>query len=340
VRLSRLPIRRLLIIGAILLGLVLFGLWVTPSPDYLVLPNPAQPLSGRVKVEGGHDPTGPGGIYYLDVTLRRATWLEHIFAFTRPDGASLAPSAAVVPRGSSFEAERRQNLAEMNRSEQVAAAVALRQAGLDVRIRQTGVLVESLLQGVPAAAVLKEGDVILSVDGARTLSLAKLRQRLAGRAPGATVTQRVRRAGKVTVRRIKTIADPADAKRPIIGIYRAGQAATISLPIKVDIDLGGVGGPSAGLPFALDVFEELGHDIDHGLKVAATGELDLDGTVGAIGGVKQKTFGARRAGVDVFLVPAGDNAAEARKYAGTLRIVPVESFQQALRALANLEPSR
>ena len=70
--------------------------------------------------------------------------------------------------------------------------------------------------------------------------------------------------------------------------------------------------------------------------MVATGEIELDGTVGPIGGVKQKTFGAREAGADVFLVPAGENAAEARRYAGSLRIIPVESFQQALSALRTL----
>jgi Lon-like protease len=335
-RFARLPVGRLLGGGGFLLVLAAFALWILPSPDYLVLANRAQPLGGRVRVEGGQEPSAPGGIYYLDVTLRRATWLEHIFAFTRPDGASLAPAAAVVPRGSSFEAERRQNLAEMNRSEEIAAAVALRQAGLDVRTRQTGVLVESVLQDVPAAKVLEEGDVIVSAAGKPTLTVAQLRQRLAPLKPGAAVSLRVRRAGATLALRVKTIADPLSQRRTIIGIYRAGQAADITLPINVDIDLGDVGGPSAGLPFALDVFAQLGHDVDHGLKVAATGELDLDGSVGAIGGVKQKTFGARRAGVDVLLVPAGDNATEARKYAGRLRVVPVESFQQALRVLANM----
>ena len=82
--------------------------------------------------------------------------------------------------------------------------------------------------------------------------------------------------------------------------------------------------------------EELGHDITRGYKVAATGELDVDGSVSPIGGVKQKAIGVRRAGVDVFLVPAGDNAKEARKYAGPVKVIPVESFQQALRALATL----
>ncbi len=336
VRLSRLPVGRLLAGAGVLLGLAALLLWTFPSPDYLVLPNRAQPLNGRVHVQGGHEPQGPGGIYYLDVTERRARWLEHIFAFTRPDGASLLPASAIVPQGTSFESERQQNLAEMKRSEEVAAAVALRRAGLDVHARQIGVLVEAVILGVPAAKVLKDGDVIVSVNGKPTLTVAQLRKILALLHPGAVVSLRVRRGGKVLSLRVETIADPLTSGRTILGIFRAGQAADITLPIHVSIDLGGVGGPSAGLPFALDVYAQLGHKIDHGLKVAATGELDLDGSVGPIGGVKQKTFGARKAGVDVFLVPAGENAVEARKYAGRLRVVPVESFQQALRVLATL----
>jgi PDZ domain-containing protein len=101
-----------------------------------------------------------------------------------------------------------------------------------------------------------------------------------------------------------------------------------------------VGGPSAGLAFALDLMEELGRDVDHGNRVAVTGALELDGTVGEIGGVKQKTIGVERAGIKVFLVPAGDNAAEARRYADGIRIVPVTSFQQALRTLATLPSAR
>ena len=74
--------------------------------------------------------------------------------------------------------------------------------------------------------------------------------------------------------------------------------------------------------------------------MAATGEIELDGDVLPIGGVKQKVIGAQRSGADVFLVPAGDNAAEARRHAGDLRIIPVESFGQALRALATLKRNR
>jgi Lon-like protease len=335
VKLARLPVGRLLGGGAVLLALAALILWTLPSPDYLILPNNAQPLAGRIRVEGGREPSGAGGIYFLDVTERKARWLEHLLAFTRPDGATLESGDEVVPKGASFENEVKQNLAEMQRSQQVAAAVALRQAGFDVHARLTGVLVESVLLGVPAAKVLREGDVIVSVKGKQTPSVATLRSILRSVRPGTVVPLRFRRGGTVRDGRIETIADPSSG-RTILGIYRAAQSADIKLPVRVSIDSGGVGGPSAGLPFALDIYEQLGHKIDKGLKIAATGELDLDGSVGPIGGVKQKTFGARAAGVDVFLVPAGDNAAEARKYAGGLRIIPVESFQQALHALATL----
>jgi PDZ domain-containing protein len=111
----------------------------------------------------------------------------------------------------------------------------------------------------------------------------------------------------------------------------------VRFPVDVRIDLGQVGGPSAGLAFALDVMEELRGGVDRGYRLAATGEIFLDGSVAKVGGIKQKTIGARRSGMDLFLVP-GDNAAEARRYADGLRIVPVDSFQQALRALATLPP--
>ena len=134
---------------------------------------------------------------------------------------------------------------------------------------------------------------------------------------------------------MRTVAAPDDESRAIIGI-RVTQDAKIELPLDVDIDLGDVGGPSAGLPFALQVYKELGNDVDRGHRVAATGAIELDGSVVSVGGIKQKTYGVRSSGADVFLVPAGENAATARRYAGDLRVVPVESFEQALRALQTL----
>jgi Lon-like protease len=147
----------------------------------------------------------------------------------------------------------------------------------------------------------------------------------------------VRRNKQTLLERMKTVSSGPPANRAIVGVS-IEPAVDIKLPFPVRIDAGNVGGPSAGLAFALEVLEELGRDVIHGHKVAATGEMRPDGSVGPIGGIKQKTIGAREAGVDAFLVPAGDNAREARRHADGLRIIPVETFPQALRALATLGP--
>jgi PDZ domain-containing protein len=183
--------------------------------------------------------------------------------------------------------------------------------------------------------VLDGGDVIVSAAGKQTLTVGELRRATASVRPGGALALRLRRDGKTLDRSVTTVAAPDDARKAIIGI-RVAQDARIRLPLKVDIDLGNVGGPSAGLPFALQIYQDLGNDVDGGNRVAATGEIELDGSVGSVGGIKQKTYGVRSSGADVFLVPAGENAATARRYAGGLRIIPVESFEQALHALETL----
>jgi PDZ domain-containing protein len=319
-------------VAAALIGLA----WIYPSRDYLYVPNTASPVATKVKVEGERPSAhSKGAIYYVDVSVRQATWAERLLPFLRPNGASLVPREQVVPPGSSFEARRKDGLREMARSEEVAAAVALKQAGYTVTATPRGALVEAVATDAPAAALLDSGDVIVGAGGRTIRTPEELRRSFTGVRPGDDVVLRVRRGGALRTVTVRTVESPSERGRAIIGI-RVAQAANIKLPLKVDINLGAVGGPSAGLPFALDVLQELGTNVDHGRRVVATGEISLDGTVGPIGGVKQKTIGARRAGADVFLVPAGDNATEARRYAGNLRIIPVESFQQALSALRTL----
>jgi PDZ domain-containing protein len=154
--------------------------------------------------------------------------------------------------------------------------------------------------------------------------------------PGDRVKITVRRGAKRLTMSIQTTADSQDPKRPIIGVLPI-EALQVHFPFPIKFNLRKVGGPSAGLAFALELMEKKGRDIDRGYKIAATGELQLDGSVTRIGGIKQKTIGARKSHVDVFLVPVdGENARDAKRYAHGLRIIPVKSFQQALRVLATL----
>jgi PDZ domain-containing protein len=326
---------RLAAVGLVLLALVAGLLLLVPTSEtYIFLPDRARPLDPLVEVEGAKRRSDPGGIYFVDVIVRRATWMERLFPSIR-EGSSLVPAGALNPTGLSDAARRRSNLREMSRSQSIAAAVALRHLGYDVTATPTGALVVGVAPDTPAAGKVHPSDVIVAVDGTRVRRPDALRRLLGRGRPGRAVSLTVRRGGELETIRLSTTADPRRPNRPIIGVL-VEQEADIDLPVSVRIDTDDVGGPSAGLAFALAVMEDLGRDVDGGNKVAVTGAIELDGDVSAVGGLRQKTIGAERAGVDVFLVPAGENAAEARRQAEDVRVLPVRSFQQALRVLATL----
>jgi len=323
----------------VLLGALVAFSWIWPSNDFLLLPDKARPVAPLVQVQGGHDPTGPGGIYFDAIVIRRAKLFEKLFPWIH-DGASLVDEKLINPPGVSDSQRHVEDAREMARSQDIAAAVALRYLGYRVRLVSTGVLVSEVLAGSPAAkAGLEPTDVIVSVDGKPVRRPSDLRPLIAKHGVGATLRIGLRTPKGLRELRVKTVADPHQGGRPVIGVLPA-QASQVKLPFPVTIDAGSIVGPSAGLAFALEVLEELGRDVDRGYRVAATGEIEADGAVTPIGGVKQKIFGVREAKVDVFLVPAGDNAKEARKHAGSVRVIPVNSFRQALRALATLPPKR
>jgi PDZ domain-containing secreted protein len=326
---------RLAASGLFLLAAAAFVLWLAPAHGYDIrLVDPAHPADPLVTVPGEKAGHKSGPIYFVDVREREARLLERLFPFARADGSSLV-KAPPIPSA----VEQQIGLQDMAESQKVAAVVALQHLGYKVNARSDGVTVVLVEPKAPAAKILRTSDVILSADGQNVTSVVRLRAVLATHRPGDRVRITYRREGKVKSATIKTVSDPQDRERALIGVS-ARDALHVTLPKKIKIDAGGVGGPSAGLAFALDILQELGRDVSHGHRIAATGELGLDGTVGPIGGVKQKTLGVRKAGVDVFLVPAGENAREARRYADGLRIIPVKNFPQALRALATLPRQR
>jgi PDZ domain-containing protein len=317
-----------------LLAVVALALWVIPSNEYIFLPDRARAVAPIVDVAGGKDPKDGGGIYFVDIFVRKATLLERLWPGIR-EGAQLVPASAILAPGTTDAQRRQADRRAMTQSQEVAAAVALRAAGYKVTARPIGAVVQQVDPHAPASGVLEPGDVIVRVEGTPVRTTADLREVVGKRKPGDRITLVVRRGDSQRSLDVRLRQDPTRPGRAIIGVL-IDQDADIDLPRRVKIDAGSIGGPSAGLAFALDVMEELGRDVDHGNKVAATGAIELDGTVSPIGGVRQKTIGVRRSGIDVFLVPAGDNAAEARRYADGIRIIPVRNFQQALRALATL----
>jgi len=329
---------KLLIVLGLVLAAVAGALYIIPSNEYIFLPDKARPLAPYVTVKGQKRDNDGGGIYYVAVEVKKASLLEKLFPGIR-EGSTLVPAAAVVSPGQSDQQHQRQELQAMAQSQDIGAAVALKQFGYKVPVKSPGTVIAAVNPKGPSAGKLKANDAIAAVNGHATPSLTALRRQITKHSPGQSVSLTVRRDGTVRHVDVKTAPDPQNKKQSIIGVLTSCDLQTpskISLPVPVHIDLGQVGGPSAGLAFALDVAEKLGHDVDRGHRVVATGEMCLDGSVLPIGGVKQKTIGAKRAGADVFLVPAGENVQEARRYAGNMRVIPVHTYRQALRALATL----
>ena len=301
-----------------------------PSNHYLFLPDPARPVDPLVRVPGESRADARGGVYMVDILVRRASLLERLVPEVE-DGASLVPEHQVNPVGVSERQRREESLNQMSRSQEVAVTVALRNLGYRVRVKRRGAEIATVVPGKPADGKLEVGDVVVSARGRTVETREDLLAAMEPVRPGATVDLTVLRDGKRTRVRVGTTRADDDKSRAVFGVL-VQQAADFDFPLDVRIDAGDIGGPSAGLAFALDVVDELGRDIDGGRRIAVTGVLALDGKVGRIGGVKQKTIGARTAGADVFLVP-DENAAEARRHANGLRVVAVSTFDEALSVL-------
>jgi PDZ domain-containing protein len=327
---------RLAAAGVVLLAVVLVVLVTRGSNQYLEVPDQAHPLQGLVQVPGAKAPKNGGDIYYVDVLLRPASLLESWVPAVRPEGSDIIARTQIVEPGISDKERFQLDLATMKVSQEVASVVALRQLGYHVPIRPDGVRVVAVTSGSHAAGLVRPGDVIVAADGKPVRTRTDLAAALSRHKPGDVVNLVIRRGGRKSTVSVRTTSDRQNPKRPIIGVLPI-QALHAQLPFPIKFNLRKVGGPSAGLAFALELLEQRGRDVDRGYKVAATGEIELDGSVTRIGGIKQKTIGARKSHVDVFLVPVdGDNAKDAKRYAHGLKIIPVKSFQQALRALATL----
>lgn len=245
----------------------------------------------------------------------------------------------------------------MRTSEQVAQFVALQRLGYDVSVIEGDVLIEAMVclesdpddgectRWAPSDDVLDPGDRIVSVDDEEVEGVEDLGRILADFAPGDFVKMSVERPGvddevlRLHVD-VELTADPDDPERAIVGFFPF-DTRRVELPFELDIQTGSIGGPSAGLAFTLTLIDELSPgELTGGRRVAVTGTIELDGTVGPIGGLRQKASAVEQAGVEVFLVPAAqgdDDVAAAREVAGSdVEIIQVATLEEALTALAEL----
>jgi PDZ domain-containing protein len=326
--LRRRPIFALAVSVAAGVAVVAAVLWLIPSNYYLVRPARAQPVDPLVSVPGESKQQRTAGIYMVAVRVSRASLFERFFPRIYSH-ADLVPERVLNPAGVPDRERTQQGFQQMSHSQKVAVVVALRQLGYKV---PGGATIERLAPNAPARGALRAGDVVIEAEGRVVDSPDDLVRIMQSIKPGQVVQLVVRRNQRTLELRAETRADPDDPGRALLGVF-LGEPDRFRFPVDVKINTPGIGGPSAGLAFGLDIVDELGEGLDKGRTVVATGELSLGGHVLPIGEIQQKTIGAREAGADIFLVPDA-NAAGARRQARGLRIVPVSTFQEALAALA------
>lgn len=327
--------KRLLAVAA-LLAVVAGVLYVIPSDHYLFLPDRARPVDALVSIEDEalqQDPdTTDEGVYMVDILVRRASLLERLIP-ELAEGATLVPGHAVNPIGVSDRQRRQTSLNQMSRSQEIAVTVALRALGYIVDVEEEGAQVTTVLPDRPADGILEVGDIVIGAAGTPVRRARQLQGALADVRPGEEVGLVIERAGEEMEVTVGTVPSEQDPSRAVMGVI-IEQAATFEFPLEIEIDAGDIGGPSAGLAFALGITDELGDEITCGRRITVTGELALDGAVQPIGGVKQKTIGAEQSGADVFVVPDA-NAGEAREHADDdLEVVAVSTYDEAVEALA------
>ncbi len=311
---------------AAFVGLALFATWVR-LPYYALGPGPAREVEPLIHVSGAPVYQSGGKFVMTTVSFEPATALVALLAWVDPHRYVVGRNELFPPHETPQQ-EQRRSLSEMDTSKLDAASVVLERLSRYPRDHAVGALIESVVPACPAEGRLYAGDQVLSIDGTAVRSRAQAVRLLDAGPQGAPVTIRVRAGGQthdVTVTRRKC----GGAARPLVGI-----TLIPSFPYSIRIESDDVGGPSAGLMWALGLYDLLTPgDLTRGRIIAGTGTIDLKGTVGPIGGVGDKVVAAERAGAAVFLCPKQDLKAAQAASDGTLDIVSVASFQDALDTL-------
>lgn len=326
-------------LGALLLlSSSVIGAAVLPVPYVAIKPGSARPVTEQVLVEGSPSYPPAESIAYTTVNVGGTTLLEALAGWL-DDDIDILPEERV--RGDRSAAEsRRYNAQLMDTSKLVAITVALRHLGYDVPVRTTGAVVRQIVDGLPADGVLELDDVIVAVDGQPVDAPGEVGTLLQPGGPGAEHVVTIERpAGSEnrTDLKVSTIAATDDPTRALIGIAPEDRIVGFDLPVKVTIDSGNVGGPSAGLAFTLAVLDVLTPgELTGGRRVAVTGTIAIDGQVGPVGGGAQKAITVRDAGYEVFLVPL-DELDEMRATVGSdVEVIGVDTLASALEALDSL----
>ncbi|HJC69433.1 MAG TPA: PDZ domain-containing protein [Candidatus Brachybacterium intestinipullorum] len=329
---------RLALSMLVLLCAMILGGSLLPVPYVIERPGPAIDVLGDwedeqiLAIDGAETYPTDGELMMTTVSVDggpgyRVTPVEVVTAwFDRTK--MVMPREAVFPEGQTREETTLTNTAAMSTSQQGAVAVALDELGIEYR---DVVMIAGVQEDGAAASTLEAGDVIVSVGGETAADVEGYRDLIAGSSKDGAVPMTVRRDGEET--ELEVPAELVDGTPRLGVVLSEGH----EFPLDIDIAVGDIGGPSAGLVFSLSVYDELTPGaLTGGHAIAGTGTIAEDGAVGSIGGIRQKMVGAAESDAEFFLAPTA-NCDEVVGYEPDgLQVVAVGSFEEALEATGTI----
>ena len=306
-----------------------FGIGWVRLPYYSQGPGPAREVFPMIRFDGHPRYESAGTLLTTTVKFQEVTALEALLVWVDP-ARTLVGEAVVIPPELDVDQEEARAISQMDQSKIDAAYVVLSELTDYPEEHPRGALIEAVYPGCPADGKLFPGDLVSLVDGEPVASTEEATQALDAADPGAPSTLRVAAGGEVHLVSVERDACVPGDPRPYLGI--AGMVEPF--PFDIAISSGEVGGPSAGLMWAVGLYDLMTPaDLTGGRTIAGTGTIGLDGAVGAIDGIREKVRAAIRVGATVFLVPADNMADLAGLDTGELRIAPVATFDEAIGAL-------
>ncbi|WP_228004584.1 PDZ domain-containing protein [Amycolatopsis sp. YIM 10] len=326
--------------SALVLVFVMCGLFVR-VPYVALGPGPTYDTLGRVdgvpviEIKGHQTFPTSGELRMTTVSLTDEVSLFESLGYWVSGRYALAPREEYFKPGESDEEVKQQNVKQFQDSQSNAEVAALRKLGEPVKV-----LAKEVVAGSPADHVLAAGDRLLKVNNTDITSEEKVREALAGTRPGETIQITFQHEGQPARTESLTLAQNPDPSRTegFIGLQPIERA---DVPYDVSITLQEVGGPSAGLMFALAIVDQLTEgELVAGEHVAGTGEITERGEVAPIGGISFKVVAAREAGATTFLVPEQNCAEAAAAAPEGLKLVKVSNLDGALTALEDLKANR
>lgn len=327
--------RRIVVLVLVILVGVSIPASLVTLDTYAISPGQALDVGKLVTVEGFKSYRPKGAIMMTDVVLTRLTPLEWLF-YHLSRSVDFVPGENVVGNqtNSEFLASQAQEMVDAKSS---AAVAALRYLKLPVKVTH-GALILEVLPGTPASTELRDGDLIYGVNGhlvadARALKLAIQSSGTNGLLSISLLRRSQTPTPQTLTVQVRLRANPKGDGSALLGV-EVTQGSSYQIAYRIRISTGTIGGPSAGLAFALSLVQQLGYmNLTHGRQIAATGTIDAHGTIGDVGGVAQKTIAVEKAGATIFLVPPQEYQVARANADRNLKVFAVSTLLQAIQVL-------